>query len=92
VAIALKNIFISSSSMNEQQTRDAFRKECQVLSLLDHPHVLRLFGAVEEEDNICIVTELVPGGSLFDLTHTKPHTHQTFTKPRGCYCHRTWSV
>eukprot|EP00277_Geminigera_cryophila_P013599 CAMPEP_0179451352 /NCGR_PEP_ID=MMETSP0799-20121207/35440_1 /TAXON_ID=46947 /ORGANISM="Geminigera cryophila, Strain CCMP2564" /LENGTH=564 /DNA_ID=CAMNT_0021246593 /DNA_START=204 /DNA_END=1895 /DNA_ORIENTATION=- len=72
VAIALKKIFISTSSMDQQQTRDAFRKECQVLSLLDHPHVLRLYGAIEEDDNICIVTELVPGGSLFDLIHTKP--------------------
>ena len=34
--------------------------------------MLRLYGAIEEEDNICIVTELVPGGSLFDLIHTKP--------------------
>ena len=72
VAIALKKVFISSQSMNEQQTRAAFHKECQVLALLDHPHVLRLYGAIEEEDNICIVTELVPGGSLFDLIHTKP--------------------
>jgi serine/threonine protein kinase len=40
--------------------------------MLDHPHVLKLFGAVIEDDNVCIVTELVPGGSLFDLIHTKP--------------------
>jgi hypothetical protein len=33
----------------------------QVLSLLDHPHVLRLYGAINDEDNVCIVTELVPG-------------------------------
>ncbi len=30
--------------------------------MLDHPHVLKLHGAVVDEDNICIVTELVPGG------------------------------
>ena len=78
--------------MSSRRAMLFFFKECQVLSLLDHPHVLRLFGAVEEEDNICIVTELEPGGSLFDLIHTKPHTHQTFTETRGCYCHRTWSV
>lgn len=40
--------------------------------MLDHPHVLKLYGAVLDHDNICIVTELVPGGSLFDLIHTKP--------------------
>ena len=72
LAIALKKIFIASNSLTQQDTLKAFRKECEVLSLLDHPHVLRLYGAIEEGDNICIVTELVPGGSLFDLIHTKP--------------------
>eukprot|EP00961_Rhodomonas_salina_P214491 2896842-Rhodomonas_salina.1 len=63
---------------------ESFRKEIDILSMLDHPHVLKLFGAgptsplrrcccwLVDDDNICIVTELVPGGSLFDLIHTKP--------------------
>ncbi len=38
------------------------RKEIEILSMLDHPHVLKLHGAVVDDDNICIVTELVPGG------------------------------
>jgi serine/threonine protein kinase len=51
---------------------ESFKKEVEILSMLDHPHVLKLYGAVLDDDNICIVTELVPGGSLFDLIHTKP--------------------
>ena len=58
--------------MSREQTLDSFRKEVEILAMLDHPHVLKLYGAVLDDDNICIVTELVPGGSLFDLIHTKP--------------------
>jgi hypothetical protein len=35
--------------------------------MLDHPHVLKLHGAVVDEDNICIVTELVPGGMCLSV-------------------------
>jgi len=71
-SIALKKIFLNTSTHSRQQVLGNFRKECEVLAMLDHPHVLRLYGAVDDDENVCIVTELVPGGSLFDLIHTKP--------------------
>lgn len=71
LAVAVKKV-LRTSVMTHQQTMESFRKEIDILSMLDHPHVLKLFGAVVDDDNICIVTELVPGGSLFDLIHTKP--------------------
>ena len=69
--VAVKKI-LRTSVMTHQQTMESFRKEIEILAMLDHPHVLKLYGAVVDENNICIVTELVPGGSLFDLIHTKP--------------------
>jgi serine/threonine protein kinase len=71
LAVAVKKV-LRTSVMTREQTIDSFRKEVEILAMLDHPHVLKLYGAVLDDDNICIVTELVPGGSLFDLIHTKP--------------------
>jgi len=71
IAVAVKKV-LRTSVMTREQTMDSFRKEVEILAMLDHPHVLKLYGAVLDDDNICIVTELVPGGSLFDLIHTKP--------------------
>eukprot|EP00960_Hanusia_phi_P077579 768714-Hanusia_phi.AAC.7 len=69
--VAVKKV-LRTSVMSREQTIESFRKEAEILAMLDHPHVLKLYGAVLDEENICIVTELVPGGSLFDLIHTKP--------------------
>ena len=60
IAIAVKKV-LRTSVMTREQTMDSFRKEVEILAMLDHPHVLKLYGAVLDEDNICIVTELVPG-------------------------------
>jgi len=71
IAVAVKKI-LRTDLASQEQTMENFRKETEILSMLDHPHVLKLYGAVVEEENVCIVTEFVPGGSLFDLIHTKP--------------------
>jgi len=73
LAVAVKKV-LRAGVMTREQTMESFRKEIDILAMLDHPHVLKLYGAVvdQDSDNICIVTELVPGGSLFDLIHTKP--------------------
>mmetsp|Transcript_32605 Transcript_32605/g.75882 ORF Transcript_32605/g.75882 Transcript_32605/m.75882 type:complete len:683 (-) Transcript_32605:110-2158(-) len=71
IAVAVKKV-LRTSVMTHEQTLESFRKEIDILAMLDHPHVLKLYAAVVDDDNICIVTELVPGGSLFDLIHTKP--------------------
>eukprot|EP00281_Chroomonas_sp_CCMP1168_P035973 CAMPEP_0206243266 /NCGR_PEP_ID=MMETSP0047_2-20121206/17518_1 /ASSEMBLY_ACC=CAM_ASM_000192 /TAXON_ID=195065 /ORGANISM="Chroomonas mesostigmatica_cf, Strain CCMP1168" /LENGTH=437 /DNA_ID=CAMNT_0053668379 /DNA_START=39 /DNA_END=1349 /DNA_ORIENTATION=+ len=67
--VAVKKIFIGQ---NLKSTMDSFRKEASILAMLNHPHVLKMHGAVVEDDNVCIVTELVPGGSLFELIYSKP--------------------
>lgn len=46
-----------------------FREEIDLMSTLQHPHVLMFVGAVLERDagNICLVTELCERGTLFEL-------------------------
>lgn len=36
---------------------------------MSHPHVLRFVGVCVEPPNLCLVTEYMAGGSLFDLLH-----------------------
>jgi len=47
--------------------------EIEILSQLDHPHVIRLIETFDEGDNFYIVTDLVEGGELFDRIVSKAH-------------------
>jgi tRNA A-37 threonylcarbamoyl transferase component Bud32 len=43
------------------------RREALVLTELDHPHVVRVLGVVEDGDGVALVMQYAPGGSLRDL-------------------------
>jgi serine/threonine protein kinase len=47
-----------------------FLAECEIMANLRHPCILQFFGAVVAPPNLCLVIELMPRGSLFDLLHT----------------------
>jgi len=44
----------------------ALRVEVEVLSTLNHPNIIKMFGFYNEGKQYCIVTELMNGGELFD--------------------------
>ena len=44
-----------------------------MLSKLHHPNVVQFLGAVTRPDQLAIVTEFVPRGSLWDLLHRNPN-------------------
>eukprot|EP00930_Biecheleria_cincta_P043136 TRINITY_DN2965_c0_g1_i1.p1 TRINITY_DN2965_c0_g1~~TRINITY_DN2965_c0_g1_i1.p1 ORF type:complete len:853 (+),score=151.22 TRINITY_DN2965_c0_g1_i1:127-2685(+) len=46
------------------QNIEQIRSEIQILSMLDHPNVLRFFEAYEDHQSIFVVTELCAGGDL----------------------------
>jgi hypothetical protein len=54
-----------------QKLVNEFRSEVLVMSRLHHPNVLLLVGACSEFPNLCIVTEYLPNGSLYDALHKK---------------------
>lgn len=41
-------------------------KEIEIMSQLDHAHIVRLYEVYENETEVCLVMELAKGGELFD--------------------------
>ena len=41
-----------------------YKTEIKILSMLDHPNILRLFEVIEDEKNIYLIMELCTGGEL----------------------------
>jgi len=48
-----------------------FQKELDILGKLRHPNVVLLIGACTNPPNLCMVTEFLNGGSLFDAVHKR---------------------
>jgi serine/threonine protein kinase len=42
-------------------------QEIDMLTMLDHPHILRLFEHYEDSHNIYIITAMCEGGELLDI-------------------------
>lgn len=47
--------------------------EIEILSSLNHPHIIKLYETFDEGSDFYIVTELVEGGELFDRIVSKAH-------------------
>ena len=48
---------------------ERFQREAVLLQQLNHPNIVRLLGAVEEDDLHYLIMEYMPGGTLRDLLH-----------------------
>jgi serine/threonine protein kinase/tetratricopeptide (TPR) repeat protein len=48
----------------DASARARFRREAQILSQLDHPHICRVYDYIEGDDNDWLVLELIEGRSL----------------------------
>ena len=47
--------------------KEKVKREIQILHMLKHPHIIRLYEVVETPTDIFLIMELVGGGELFDL-------------------------
>jgi Leucine-rich repeat (LRR) protein len=59
-----------------QRVVNEFKSEVLVMSKLHHPNVLLLVGACSDFPNLCIVTEYLSNGSLYDALHRKHAAEQ----------------
>lgn len=68
--LALKRLVVIKQLHPEMaatpEARDRFRREAQILAALDHPHVVRVYGAEHVADAWFLVMEYADGGSLAD--------------------------
>ena len=46
-----------------------FKQEVALMAKLKHPNIVQFLGAVTEFPNLCIATQFMPRGSLFNLLH-----------------------
>ncbi|KAK4530594.1 hypothetical protein CCYA_CCYA05G1451 [Cyanidiococcus yangmingshanensis] len=68
--VAVKRSLLDRPLSTEELSE--FLAECEIMANLRHPCILQFFGAVVAPPNLCLVIELMPRGSLFDLLHTPP--------------------
>ncbi|XP_014681355.1 PREDICTED: serine/threonine-protein kinase SIK3 homolog [Priapulus caudatus] len=61
--VAIK--IIDKTQLDEDNLKKIFR-EIQIMKLLGHPHIVRLYQVMETERMIYLVTEYASGGEIFD--------------------------
>ncbi|XP_026815955.1 serine/threonine-protein kinase SIK3-like isoform X3 [Rhopalosiphum maidis] len=76
--VAIK--IIDKTQLNEDNLKKIFR-EIQIMSKLNHPHIVRLFQVMETEKMIYLVTEYAAGGEIFDFLVKKGRMDE----PAACH-------
>ena len=57
---------------------ERFEQETQILQMMDHPHILKLYEYFEDTKNVYLITELCSGGELFDKIIEKEHFEERY--------------
>uniref|UniRef100_A0A8C6XRD4 non-specific serine/threonine protein kinase n=1 Tax=Naja naja TaxID=35670 RepID=A0A8C6XRD4_NAJNA len=91
--VAIK--IIDKTQLDEENLKKIFR-EVQIMKMLCHPHIIRLYQVMETERMIYLVTEYASGGEIFD--HLVAHGRMAEKEARKkfkqivaavhfCHCH-----
>lgn len=64
------------------------QREIDVLRIVDHPHIVRLFEYTDESDNLSLVMDICKGGDLLDLVARFAKDKLTMPEPMAgrCFC------
>eukprot|EP00747_Dinoflagellata_sp_TGD_P049422 gnl/TRDRNA2_/TRDRNA2_146181_c1_seq1.p1 gnl/TRDRNA2_/TRDRNA2_146181_c1~~gnl/TRDRNA2_/TRDRNA2_146181_c1_seq1.p1 ORF type:complete len:590 (+),score=102.41 gnl/TRDRNA2_/TRDRNA2_146181_c1_seq1:43-1770(+) len=68
--VAIKKLHCVDGKITPMQLEE-FRKEVTNLKALRHPRLVSFIGAAYTDPSLCIVTEFMPNGSLYELLHQK---------------------
>lgn len=71
IDVAIKRLMIGQQIDLEKALQE-YKREVQTLCSLQHPNLVLFIGVLNDQDNLCIVTEYCKGGSLFQLLHQSP--------------------
>ena len=64
--VAIKKIFNPNITM---EVMEELNNEVNMLATLRHPSIVLLIGIVSKPPNLCIITEYLQKGDLFNLLH-----------------------
>lgn len=73
LSVAIK--IINRSKLKEEMA-DKVKREIQIMAMLKHPHICRLYEVIETPTEIFLVLEYVSGGELFDFIVTRGKLHE----------------
>lgn len=69
-----------------------FRQEVEVLRVLSHPHIIRLFEVFESDTTLHVITEYVQGGELFDYLVERPDRLLSEAEASGIIRQVAWAL
>lgn len=61
---------IKKDTINYQDDSKKFLKEIEILSILDHPNIIKIFEYYVDEINYYVMSELARGGELYEQIYT----------------------
>uniref|UniRef100_A0A667WZH9 non-specific serine/threonine protein kinase n=1 Tax=Myripristis murdjan TaxID=586833 RepID=A0A667WZH9_9TELE len=90
--VAIK--IIDKTRLNPSNLEKIYR-EVQIMKLLNHPHIIKLYQVMETKDMLYIVTEYAKNGEMFDHLTSKGHMSEDEARKKFWqiltavdYCHR----
>ncbi|KAL5240977.1 hypothetical protein ACI65C_008387 [Semiaphis heraclei] len=66
-----RNNYVAVKHIDTEAERKAFTVEVRQLSRVNHPNIVKLYGACTSNP-VCLVMEFAEGGSLYNVLHCKP--------------------
>ncbi|VVC29897.1 Protein kinase domain,Protein kinase-like domain,Protein kinase, ATP binding site,Serine- [Cinara cedri] len=66
-----RNNYVAVKHIDTEAERKAFTIEVRQLSRVNHPNIVKLYGACTSNP-VCLVMEFAEGGSLYNVLHCKP--------------------
>jgi len=70
-----------SICLKQVKNLDRFKQEIQIMKIMDHPNILKLYESFQDHRNIYLILELCTGGELFDRIIEDGH----FTETRAAH-------
>lgn len=67
---------VAVKHINSDDERKAFTTEVRQLSRIDHPNIVKLYGACTK-DPVCLIMEYAEGGSLYNVLHSNLQARYT---------------
>ena len=61
---------VKKDTINYQDDNHEFLKEIEILSILDHPNIIKIYEYYVDEINYYVVSELARGGELYEQIYT----------------------